>query len=104
MDIGQWKQWAEMNEEERDHFLNLIKHVMAKVSEPDEADWHDLEQMDAYRHAVQTCMGRSEEDHLEEDAFFEGDPEDRFYEHCDRGFRRGMTEDACARQWRCWAP
>lgn len=99
MSIKDWKQWVEMNEEEREGFLNLIRHVMAKVSDPDDTDWHNLQRMDVYRHAVQSCIGCSDEDLLAEDALFDDDMTDRFFDHCDRGYRRGMTEDACAGEW-----
>ena len=99
MDISECKQWAEMNVAERDQFLDLIEHVMSKVAdERDEPDWRDIERMDAYREAVQSCLGRSDEDLDGEDLT------DHFYKHCERGFMRGMARDAWARQWRCRGP
>lgn len=76
---------------------------MTKVSNEDDdsSDWREMERMDAYRHSVLGRIGRSEEDLLEQSALFEEDLDERFYEHCDRGFRHGMTEHACARQWSC---
>lgn len=103
MDISNMKYWAEMSDEEREHFLDVIECVMSKVSNDDQVDWRDLEEMDAYREAVQSQVGRSEEHLLEESHWFEDDLAARFHEHCDRGFRRGMTEHACARQWACRA-
>lgn len=103
MDMSNIKYWSEMNEEERDQFLNTIECVMSKVSDEDDVDWRDMERMDAYRDAVHGRIGQSEQELLEQSALFDEDLADQFSKHCDRAFRLGITEVACARQWRCRA-
>jgi hypothetical protein len=102
MNTTEWKHWTEMTEEERDEFVALVHHVMEP--DPDDQAWRGFEEMDAYREAVQEHIGRSEEDLLAQAGYSEDDLDERFHAHCDRAFRRGLSEAACARQWLCRPP
>lgn len=99
------KQWADMNQEERHEFLDMIEWVMGDTSGDDvsASTWREMERIDAYSQRVLERIGPSERSFLEHGDLLDEDLTERFYEHCNRAFQMGMTEGPTARAWRARA-
>lgn len=104
------KNWKEMNDEEREEWIEHVREIWEGLREEvvavlgadaTGAQWTEYERADLYQAAVTSRLGRVEERRIEESADSDEDESERFSRHCASSYRRGVTDAACAREWRC---